>query len=57
MSEEILKFHNVRANKKELHKSKQPIDLGLINVHQIVLSDKFKHSDDGFKIFYWLQRT
>ena len=37
--------------KKELHKSKQPINLELINVDQIVVSDKFKHSDDGFKCF------
>ena len=34
--------------KKEIHKSKQPIHLDLVNVDQIVLSDKFKHSDDGF---------
>ena len=38
----------VWVNKKEFHKSKQPIDLDLINVDQIVVSDKFKHSDDGF---------
>ena len=37
--------------KKEFHKSKQPIDLDLINVDQIVVSDKFKHNDDGFKYF------
>ena len=37
--------------KEELHKSKQPINLELINVDQIVVSDKFKHSDDGFKCF------
>ena len=36
--------------KKEFHKSKQPIDLDLINVDQIVVSDKFKHDDD-FKYF------
>ena len=39
------------VNKKEFHKSKQPIDLDLVNVDQIVVSDKFKHSDDGFKYF------
>ena len=37
--------------KKEFHKSKQPIDLDLINVDQIVVSDKFKHNDDDFKYF------
>ena len=51
MSEKTLKFDNIRVNKKEFHKSKQPINLNLINVDQIVVSDKFKHSDDGFKYF------
>ena len=51
MSEKTLKFDNIRGNKKEFHKSKQPIKLGLVNVDQIVVSDKFKHSDDGFKYF------
>ena len=35
----------------EFHKCKQPINLDLINLDQIVVSDKFKHSDDGFKYF------
>ena len=51
MSEKTLKFDNIRVNKKEFHKSKQPIDLNLINADQKVVSDKFKHSDDGFKYF------
>ena len=51
MSEKTLKFDNIRVNKKQFHKSKQPIDLDLINVDQIVVSDKFKHSDGGFKYF------
>ena len=51
MSEKTLKFDNIRVNKKEFHKSKQPINLDLINVDQIVVPDKFKHSDDGFKNF------
>ena len=41
----------IRVNKKELQKSKQPINLDLVNIDQIVISDKFKHSDDGFKYF------
>ena len=41
----ILEFH------KEFHKSKQRINLDLVNVDQIVISDTFKHSDDGFKYF------
>ena len=51
MAEEILKFDNIRVNKKKFHKSKQSIDLKSVNVDQIVVSDKFKHSDDGFKYF------
>ena len=50
MSEKTLKFDNNRINKKEFHKSKQPNDLGLVNVDQMVVSDKFKRSDDGFNI-------
>ena len=51
MSEKTLKFENVRVNKTEFHNSKQPIGIDLINVDQIVVSDKFKYSDDGFKYF------
>ena len=50
-----LKFNNVRLNKKEFHKSKQAINLGLATVDQIVVSDKFKHSGDGFKYFIGYQ--
>ena len=55
MSEKTLKFNNIRVNKKEYHKSKQPIDLRSINVDQIVVSDKFKHSDEGVKYFIGYQ--
>ena len=51
MSEKTLKFDNNRVNKKEFHKSKQPINLDLVNVNQILVSGRFKHSDDGFKYF------
>ena len=51
MSEKTLKFDNIRVNKKEFHKSKQPINLDLVNVDQLVIFDKFKHNDDGFKYF------
>ena len=51
LSEKPLTFDNIRVNKKEFYKSKQPIDLDLVNVDQIVIFDKFKHSDDGFKYF------
>ena len=45
------KLDNIRVNKEEFHKSKQPINLDSINVNQIVISDKFKYIDDGFKYF------
>ena len=51
MSKKTLEFDNIIANNRELHKSKQPIDLMSVNVDQIVVSDKFKHSDDSFKYF------
>ena len=51
MSEKTLNFDNIRVNKKEFRKSKQPIKLDLVNVDQIVVPDKFKHSDGGFKYF------
>ena len=44
MSGNTLKFNNIRVNKNEFHKSKQAIDLSLIIVDRIVVSDKFKHS-------------
>ena len=55
MSEKAPKFNNIRINNKEFQKSKQPIDLMLVNVDQIVVSDKFKHSDEGFKFFIGYQ--
>ena len=50
MSEKTLKFDNIKVNKREFQ-SKQPIDIDLVNVDQIVVSDKFKHNNDGFKYF------
>ena len=55
MSEKTLRLDNIRVNKKEFHKSKQPIDLMSVNVDQIVISDKFKLSDEGFKYFIGYQ--
>ena len=49
MSVKTLKFNNIIINKKEFHKSKQPIDLKSVSVDQIVVSDRFKHSDEDFK--------
>ena len=51
MSEKILKFNNVKVNQKEFHKSKEAIDLDSVDTDKIVVSDKFKHSEKGFKYF------
>ena len=51
MSKETWKFDNVEINRKEFHTSKQSIALDLVNVNEILISDKFKHSDTGFKYF------
>ena len=56
VSEKTLKFDIIKVNKKEFHKSKPPINLDLINVDQIVVSDKFKHNDGGFKYFIGYRR-
>ena len=50
-----LKFNSIRLNKKEFHKSRQPIDLMSVNVDQIVISVKLKHSDESFKYFIGYQ--
>ena len=55
MSEKILKFNNISLNKKEFCKSKEPINLFLVIVNQKVVSDKFKHSNEGFKYFVGYQ--
>ena len=51
MGEKTLKFNNTRVNKKEFHKSKQAIELDLVDTGKIVVSDRFKHSEEGFKYF------
>ena len=51
MSEKRLKFSNIKFNKKEFHKSKEPIVLSSVDLDQIVVSYKFKHNNEGFKHF------
>ena len=55
MSEKTLKFNNIKINKKEFHKSKQAIDLDSVTTDKIVVSDKFKHSEEGYKYFIGYQ--
>ena len=51
MSKKALKFNNISLSKKKFQKSKEPIDLLSVNIDQIVVSDKFKHNNEGFKYF------
>ena len=51
MSEQTLKYGDTVVNKREFHASKQAIALNLVNTNKIVVSDKFKDSDDGSKDF------
>ena len=51
ISEKTLKCNDVEVNKKEFHGSKQLIALNSVLINKIVVSDKFKHSDEGFKYF------
>ena len=57
MREKTLKFDNIRIDEKEFHESKQPINLDLVNVDQIVISDKLQHNDDGFRYFIGHKKT
>ena len=55
MTEKTLKFNNIRFNKKEFDMSKEPIDLMSVSVDQTVISEKFKHNNEGFKYFIGYQ--
>ena len=49
MRKKKLEFNSIILNKKEFHKSKEPIDL--FSVDQIVVSYKFKYNNQRFKHF------
>ena len=51
MGVKTLKFSNIKVNEKELHKSKKAIELDLVDTGKIVVSDRFKHNEEGFKYF------
>ena len=55
MVEKTLKFNNTKINKKEFHKSKQAIDVDSVDTNKIAVSDKLKHSEEGFKYFIGYQ--
>ena len=46
-----MKFNKIRLNKKEFRQSKEPVDLLSVNVDQILVSDKLKRNNEGFKYF------
>ena len=51
MSEKTLKFNNIKISKEEFRESKQAIDLCSVTTDKIVVSDKFKHGEEGYKYF------
>ena len=55
MRKKTLKFNNIKVNKEKFHKSKQAIDLDSVDTDKIVVSDKFKDSEEGFKYFIGYQ--
>ena len=56
MTKKILKFSNIRVNKKNFHMSKKAIDLMSVNLNKIVVSDKIKLNEDCFKYFIGYQK-
>ena len=51
MDEKTLKFNSIKVNKKKFYRSKKAIDLDLVDAGKIVVSDRFKHSEEGSKFF------
>ena len=49
MGVEILKYNNIKMDQKSFHKFIEPIDLLSVDTDQIVVSDRFKHNNEGFK--------
>ena len=56
MVEKTLKFNNIKVNKKEFHRAKKAIDLDLAETGKTVVSDRFKHSEEGSKYFIGYQK-
>ena len=57
MGEKTLKFNNIKVNKKEFHRAKKAIDLDLVDTGKMVVSDRFKHSEEDFKFFIGYQEN
>ena len=47
MGVEILKYNKIKMDQKSFHKLKEPIDLLSVDTDQIVVSDRFKHNNEG----------
>ena len=56
MTKKAIKFNNISVNKKNLHMSKEPIDLMSVNLNKIIVSDKFNYNEDLFKYFIGYQK-
>ena len=57
MGEKTLKFNNIKVNKKTFYKSKQAIELDLADTGKIVVSDRFRYSEESFKYFIGYQEN
>ena len=55
--EKPLTFSNIKVNKKKFHMSKKEIDLMLVNINKIVLSDILNHNEDRFEHFIGYQKS
>ena len=51
MSKQTLKFNGIVLNKTDYYASKKAIPLNLINIHNIAVSYRVKHGDEGYKYF------
>ena len=51
MRKQTLKFDQIVVNKKDFHASKQAIALDLVKTSKILVSEKSKHNENGFKHF------
>ena len=51
MSDQTLEFDHIVVNKKDFHAFTEPIALDLVESSRILVSDKFKHNEAGFKHF------
>ena len=51
MNGQTLKFNDAVVNRKEFHATKQTMVLNLVDADKILVSDKFKHINNGSKCF------